>query len=85
MDLYSGSACLGDPAHARREGREVGWRCGVDRLRASDLAAADRPPIADWQSCARPVTGNIEVTFGTAVGLYGSIFAKELAFELQPR
>ena len=39
----------------------------------------------DWQSCAGPVTGNIEVTFGTAVGLYGSIFAKELAFELQPR
>ena len=42
------------------------------------------PPRADWQSCAGPVTGNIEITFGTAVGLYGSIFAKELAFELQP-
>lgn len=39
---------------------------------------------ADWQSCAGPVAGNIEVMFDTAVGLYGSIFAKELAFELQP-
>jgi hypothetical protein len=39
---------------------------------------------ADWQSCAGPVAGNIEVMFDTSIGLYGSIFAKELAFELQP-
>jgi hypothetical protein len=39
---------------------------------------------ADWQSCAGPVAGNIEVMFDTSIGLCGSIFAKELAFELQP-
>ena len=44
----------------------------------------ENPSRADWQSCAGPVTGDIEVTFGTAVGLCGSIFAKELEFELQP-
>jgi hypothetical protein len=38
----------------------------------------------DWQYCAGPVAGNIEVMFDTSIGLYGSIFAKELAFELQP-
>jgi len=41
-------------------------------------------PRADWQSCAGPVVGNLEVMFDTSVGLYGSIFTTELAFELQP-
>ncbi len=39
---------------------------------------------SDWQTCAGPVSGDIEIAFDTAVGLYGSIFTKELAFELQP-
>jgi len=43
-------------------------------------------PVArsDWETCVGPVPGDIEVAFDTAVGLYGSIYAKELAFELRP-
>jgi len=39
---------------------------------------------SDWETCAGPIAGNIEVVFDTAIGLYGSIFTKELEFELQP-
>jgi len=39
---------------------------------------------SDWESCGGPVAGNIEVAFGTSIGLYGSIFAQALEFELQP-
>jgi hypothetical protein len=37
----------------------------------------------DWESCGGPVAGNIEIAIGTSVGLYGSIFARELEFEVQ--
>ena len=39
---------------------------------------------SDWETCAGPLSGDIEIAFDTAVGLYGSIYAKELAFELLP-
>lgn len=39
---------------------------------------------SEWSSCAGPVAGDIEIAFGTSIGLCGSIFAKELAFEIQP-
>jgi hypothetical protein len=39
---------------------------------------------SDWETCAGPVAGNIEIALGTSVGLYGSIFTQELEFELQP-
>jgi hypothetical protein len=54
----------------------IGW-LGVRRLEAP----FDR---ADWETCVGPVPGDIEVSFDTAVGLYGSIYAKELTFELVP-
>jgi len=37
-----------------------------------------------WETCGGPVAGNIEVAFGTSIGLYGSLFAQRLEFELQP-
>ncbi len=42
------------------------------------------PDRSHWQSCTGPTEGDIEVAFETAVGLYGVIYAKELAFELSP-
>jgi len=42
-------------------------------------------PASEWISCMGPASGDIEVTFDTSVGLYGSIFAKELEFEIQPQ
>ena len=39
---------------------------------------------SDWDTCIGPAPGDIEVAFDTAVGLYGSIYAKQLAFELCP-
>ena len=44
----------------------------------------ETPDQSDWQTCGGPVQGDIEVAFDTAIGLYGSIFAKELEFALQP-
>jgi hypothetical protein len=42
------------------------------------------PTPSDWQTCTGPARGHIEIAFDTAVGLYGWVYAKELAFELQP-
>ena len=42
-------------------------------------------PASDWISCMGPTIGDIEVMFDTSIGLYGSIFAKELEFEIQPQ
>jgi hypothetical protein len=39
---------------------------------------------SDWQSCAGPRAGDIEVALDTSIGLYGSIFAQALEFEFQP-
>jgi hypothetical protein len=49
----------------------------IRRLTADEAAS-------DWQTCDAPVEGDIEVTFDTSIGLYGSIYSKDLAFELQP-
>lgn len=42
------------------------------------------PARSDWATCAGPTRGDIEIAFDTAVGLYGTIYAKELTFELLP-
>ncbi len=42
------------------------------------------PNQSEWQTCAGPVQGNIEVAFDTAIGLHGSLYAEELEFALQP-
>ena len=42
------------------------------------------PDRSNWRFCTGPTEGDIEVAFETAVGLYGVIYAKELAFELSP-
>ncbi|ACS55095.1 MULTISPECIES: hypothetical protein [Rhizobium] len=49
----------------------------IRRLTADEAAS-------DWETCDAPVKGDIEVTFDTSIGLYGSIYSKDLAFELQP-
>lgn len=41
-------------------------------------------PRSDWETCGGPTVGEIEVAFDTAVGLYGTIYTKELSFELRP-
>ncbi len=41
------------------------------------------PDRAEWQTCHGPEQGDIEVAFGTSIGLYGSIYAKEVEFELR--
>ena len=43
------------------------------------------PEPSEWTSCAGPTAGDIEVAFDTSVGLYGALFAKELALELRPQ
>ncbi|MCQ1780408.1 hypothetical protein NOJ05_24610 [Neorhizobium galegae] len=49
----------------------------IRRLTADEAAS-------NWETGAAPVKGEIEVTFDTSIGLYGSIYSKELAFQLQP-
>ncbi len=49
----------------------------IRRLTANEAAS-------DWETSVAPVKGEIEVTFDTSIGLYGSIYSKNLAFELQP-
>ena len=44
----------------------------------------ETPNRSDWQTCGSPVQGDIEIAFDTAIGLYGSIFGKQLEFVLQP-
>ncbi len=39
---------------------------------------------AAWQTCAGPQVGDIEIAFESAVGLFGTIYAKDLTFELHP-
>ena len=46
---------------------------------------AKNPPKSEWITCKGPAIGDIEVAFDTSIGLYGSIFAKELEFELLPQ
>jgi hypothetical protein len=41
------------------------------------------PERSEWETCVGPVAGDIEIAFDTAVGLYGSIYARELAFEFE--
>ncbi|MCF4127880.1 immunity 50 family protein [Methylobacterium sp. SyP6R] len=42
------------------------------------------PSRSEWLTCNGPVQGDIEVAFGTSIGLYGSCYAKEAEFELLP-
>jgi hypothetical protein len=42
------------------------------------------PEQSAWETCLGPVAGDIEIAFDTAFGLFGSIYAKELTFELRP-
>lgn len=42
------------------------------------------PNQSEWQTCRGPVAGDIEIAFDTSIGLYGSIYAKELVFEIRP-
>lgn len=42
------------------------------------------PSRGAWHSCAGPTAGDIEVAFDTSVGLFGTLFAKALAFEIEP-
>jgi hypothetical protein len=46
---------------------------------------SEAPDPSDWVTCAGPRVGDFEVSFDTSVGLYGTIYARELAFELEPR
>jgi hypothetical protein len=39
---------------------------------------------SNWETCAAPAKGDIEITFDTSMGLYGAMYTKELEFELQP-
>lgn len=39
---------------------------------------------AAWRTCAGPQVGDIEIAFESAVGLFGTIYAKHLTFELHP-
>ena len=63
----------------RLEGDASSIISGLYIRRLSADAAA-----TDWPSCGGPRAGDIEVTFDTAVGLYGSLYAKELTFALEP-
>lgn len=54
----------------------------ISELRIRRLDADEA--ASNWETCGSPVSGDIEVTFDTSFGLYGSIYAKELVFELQP-
>jgi hypothetical protein len=42
------------------------------------------PDPSAWETCAGPVVGDVEIAFDTAMGLYGTIYAKDLTFELNP-
>jgi len=44
---------------------------------------ADAPPD-EWTTCAGPRAGDLEVCIDTSVGLFGSLFTKQLALELTP-
>jgi hypothetical protein len=43
-----------------------------------------KPSRDEWVSCGGPSAGDLEVTFDTAVGLFGSMFAKEVELKLDP-
>ena len=40
------------------------------------------PDRSEWPTCEGPADGDIEVAFGTSIGLTGSLYAKEVEFEL---
>ena len=48
------------------------------------LRLPSTPERSAWETCHGPVSGDIEIAFDTAVGLYGTIYAKDLAFEIMP-
>ena len=71
-----------------RMGRVTGVRLEGDagsiisELVIRRMGAAASP--ADWQTCAGPQVGDIEIAFDSSVGLFGRIYAKDLTFELHP-
>ncbi|AWN46647.1 hypothetical protein DK419_10245 [Methylobacterium terrae] len=42
------------------------------------------PDRSEWPTCDGPAAGDIEVAFGTSIGLTGSVYAKTVEFELTP-
>jgi hypothetical protein len=40
------------------------------------------PDRSEWPTCDGPAEGDIEVAFCTSIGLTGSLYAKEVEFEL---
>jgi hypothetical protein len=42
------------------------------------------PDRSEWPTCEGPAAGDIEVAFGTSIGLTGSIYARVVEFELLP-
>ena len=42
------------------------------------------PDRSEWPTCEGPAAGDIEVAFGTSIGLTGSFYAKDVEFELFP-
>jgi hypothetical protein len=40
--------------------------------------------LTGWETCGGPRAGDIQVSFDTNVGLYGSIFARSLTLSLTP-
>jgi hypothetical protein len=44
----------------------------------------EAPDPAAWETCAGPGVGDIEIAFDASVGLRGSIYTRDLAFQLDP-
>ncbi|WP_245447173.1 hypothetical protein [Methylobacterium sp. 17Sr1-1] len=42
------------------------------------------PDRSEWPTCTGPAAGDIEVAFGTSIGLTGSFYAGDVEFELRP-
>ncbi|SFV11038.1 hypothetical protein SAMN02799631_05193 [Methylobacterium sp. 174MFSha1.1] len=42
------------------------------------------PDRSEWPTCEGPAAGDIEVAFGTSIGLTGAFYAKDVEFELLP-
>jgi hypothetical protein len=54
----------------------------ISELTVSRLPAT--PDLSDWPTCEGPTAGDVEVAFGTSIGLAGSFYAEEVEFELMP-
>lgn len=59
---------------------EAGSIIGELAIRRVEAAST----ASDWPTCGGPEKGDIQVAFDTAVGLEGAVYAKGLAFSLEP-